>query len=64
MVQAHPLSEICVLGYLRCQSLSKNMLAFGAFLGPDAVDLDKFPLNGYSTPPPSPLYILLDTIIA
>ena len=57
MVQAHPLPALGALGDLRCQSPSKNMSALGAFVGPDAGDLDKFPLSRYSNTPP-PIYLL------
>ena len=40
MVQANPL---LALGYLRCQSPSKNLSALGAFVGPDAGELEIFP---------------------
>ena len=54
MVQAHPLLELGALGSLGCQSPSKNMSALGAFVGPYARDIDKFPLSRYSNTPPSP----------
>ena len=46
MFQAHPLSALGVIGDLRFQSPSKNKSALGAFVGPDARDIDKFPLSG------------------
>ena len=59
MVQAHPLSALGALGDLRCQIPSKNMTSLGAFVGPDAGDLDKFLLSRYSNTPPSPPIYLL-----
>ena len=44
--QEHPLSALGALGDLICQSPSKNMLELGAFIGPDAGDIDKSPLIG------------------
>ena len=45
MIQAHPLSALGALEDLRCQSPSKNLSTLGAFVGPDAGDLDKFTLS-------------------
>ena len=46
MVQSHPLSALGALGYLRCQSPSKNTSELGAFVGPYVGDIDKFTLSG------------------
>ena len=46
IVQAHPLSAFGAIGDIRHRSPSNNMLAPGAFMGLEAVDLDKFPSSG------------------
>ena len=58
MVQSHPLLTLGALGYLRCQSPSKNMSVLGAFVGLEAGNLDKFPCEGRVTPPLPLIYLL------
>ena len=46
IVQSHPLSVLGALRDIGRRSPSKNIIALGAFMGPDAGTLDKFPYIG------------------
>ena len=46
IIQSHPMSELVSLGDIGLQSPSKNLLALGAFMGPDAGAIERFPSSG------------------